>query len=155
MTQTEVLLIIIGGIFVIEALSVLIQVFSFKTFGTPGPADGAAPSPLRDDGLVGDQDHAPLLDHRRRLQRHRLRDLPAVDRRLEEVRFFRCKQVPGLVEKYSKVEYVHSSKARPPLPEGPFLVVGLARSGVAAASALKAHGQAVFGVDSGEPEGLV
>ena len=33
MTQTEVLLIVIGGIFVIEALSVLIQVFSFKTFG--------------------------------------------------------------------------------------------------------------------------
>ncbi|HEV2727100.1 MAG TPA: phospho-N-acetylmuramoyl-pentapeptide-transferase, partial [Solirubrobacterales bacterium] len=32
MTQTEVLLIIIGGIFVIEALSVLLQVFAFKTF---------------------------------------------------------------------------------------------------------------------------
>ena len=33
MTQTEILLIIIGGIFVIEALSVLVQVFSFKSFG--------------------------------------------------------------------------------------------------------------------------
>ncbi|MCB0827981.1 MAG: phospho-N-acetylmuramoyl-pentapeptide-transferase, partial [Solirubrobacterales bacterium] len=33
MTQTEVLLIVIGGIFVIEALSVLVQVFSFKAFG--------------------------------------------------------------------------------------------------------------------------
>ena len=32
MTQTEVLLIILGGIFVIEALSVAIQVFSFKAF---------------------------------------------------------------------------------------------------------------------------
>ena len=32
MTQTEVLLIILGGIFVVEALSVLIQVFSFQTF---------------------------------------------------------------------------------------------------------------------------
>jgi phospho-N-acetylmuramoyl-pentapeptide-transferase len=32
MTQTEVLLIIIGGIFVIEALSVLLQVASFKAF---------------------------------------------------------------------------------------------------------------------------
>jgi phospho-N-acetylmuramoyl-pentapeptide-transferase len=32
MTQTEVLLIIIGGIFVIEALSVLLQVFSFRVF---------------------------------------------------------------------------------------------------------------------------
>src|ERR687894_220376 len=32
MTHTEVLLLIIGGIFVIEALSVLIQVFSFQRF---------------------------------------------------------------------------------------------------------------------------
>lgn len=52
------------------------------------------------------------------------------------------------------MEYVRSSKARPPLPEGPFLVVGLARSGIAAARALKAHGQEVFGVDAGEPSGL-
>jgi phospho-N-acetylmuramoyl-pentapeptide-transferase len=33
MTQTEVLLIILGGIFVVEALSVLIQVFWYKTRG--------------------------------------------------------------------------------------------------------------------------
>jgi phospho-N-acetylmuramoyl-pentapeptide-transferase len=32
MTQTEVLLILLGGIFVIEALSVVIQVFSFQAF---------------------------------------------------------------------------------------------------------------------------
>ncbi len=32
MTKTEILLIVIGGIFVIEALSVIIQVFSFQTF---------------------------------------------------------------------------------------------------------------------------
>ena len=32
MTQTEILLIILGGIFVIEALSVAVQVFAFKTF---------------------------------------------------------------------------------------------------------------------------
>jgi phospho-N-acetylmuramoyl-pentapeptide-transferase len=32
MTQTEVLLIVIGGVFVIEALSVLVQVISFKSF---------------------------------------------------------------------------------------------------------------------------
>jgi UDP-N-acetylmuramoylalanine--D-glutamate ligase len=40
---------------------------------------------------------------------------------------------------------------RPPLPEGPFLIVGLARSGVAAARMLRAHGE-VMGVDSGRPE---
>src|SRR5207249_3618365 len=32
MTKTEVLLILLGGIFVVEALSVLIQAFSFQTF---------------------------------------------------------------------------------------------------------------------------
>ena len=43
-------------------------------------------------------------------------------------------------------------KPRPPLPGGPYLVVGLARSGVAAALALRARGEEVVGVDSGEPE---
>jgi UDP-N-acetylmuramoylalanine--D-glutamate ligase len=38
---------------------------------------------------------------------------------------------------------------RPPLPPGPFLVVGLARSGVAAAIALRATGATVSGCDSG------
>ena len=33
MTKTELLLLLIGGIFVIEALSVMIQVFAFKYFG--------------------------------------------------------------------------------------------------------------------------
>jgi UDP-N-acetylmuramoylalanine--D-glutamate ligase len=42
---------------------------------------------------------------------------------------------------------------RPPLPEGPFLVVGLARSGQAAARLLAARGEAVVGVDSGTPPG--
>jgi UDP-N-acetylmuramoylalanine--D-glutamate ligase len=43
-------------------------------------------------------------------------------------------------------------KPRPPLPEGPFLVVGLARSGAAIASVLAARGETVLGVDSGSPE---
>ena len=43
-------------------------------------------------------------------------------------------------------------KARPPLPEGPFLVVGLARSGAAVAHLLRNRGERVIGVDSGEPE---
>src|SRR4051812_49541800 len=38
---------------------------------------------------------------------------------------------------------------RPPLPDGPALVVGLARSGVAAALVLRARGVAVAGCDSG------
>ena len=44
-------------------------------------------------------------------------------------------------------------KPRPELPEGPFLVVGLARSGQAVARLLAGIGEAVRGVDSGHPEG--
>jgi UDP-N-acetylmuramoylalanine--D-glutamate ligase len=43
-------------------------------------------------------------------------------------------------------------KPRPPLPGGPYLVVGLARSGVAAALALRARGEEVIGCDAGAPE---
>ena len=40
-------------------------------------------------------------------------------------------------------------KARPPLPGGPYLVVGLARSGISAALALRARGEEVIGCDAG------
>ncbi|MBV9818655.1 MAG: UDP-N-acetylmuramoyl-L-alanine--D-glutamate ligase [Solirubrobacterales bacterium] len=41
------------------------------------------------------------------------------------------------------------SRPRPPLPGGPYLVVGLARSGIAAALALRARGEEVIGCDAG------
>ncbi|MBA3302062.1 MAG: UDP-N-acetylmuramoyl-L-alanine--D-glutamate ligase, partial [Thermoleophilaceae bacterium] len=41
-------------------------------------------------------------------------------------------------------------KERPALPPAPYLVVGLARSGLAAAAMLRPHGE-VIGVDSGQP----
>jgi UDP-N-acetylmuramoylalanine--D-glutamate ligase len=44
-------------------------------------------------------------------------------------------------------------KPRPPLPVGPYLVVGLARSGAAAARFLAGRGEDVTGVDSGHPDG--
>jgi len=43
-------------------------------------------------------------------------------------------------------------KPRPPLPAGPFLVVGLARSGCAAARFLVGRGEEVAGVDSKHPD---
>jgi UDP-N-acetylmuramoylalanine--D-glutamate ligase len=46
------------------------------------------------------------------------------------------------------------SKLRPELPEGPFLVVGLARSGQAMARLLAGLGGDVVGVDSGHPDGV-
>ncbi len=42
-------------------------------------------------------------------------------------------------------------RARPAIPAGPYLVVGLARSGVAAARALRARGERVIGLDSSAP----
>jgi UDP-N-acetylmuramoylalanine--D-glutamate ligase len=42
-------------------------------------------------------------------------------------------------------------KPRPPLPDGPYLIVGLARSGAAAGLALRAREQTVIGVDAGHP----
>jgi UDP-N-acetylmuramoylalanine--D-glutamate ligase len=43
--------------------------------------------------------------------------------------------------------------ARPRIPAGPYLVVGLARSGVAAALALRERGEEVLGLDAGAPQG--
>jgi UDP-N-acetylmuramoylalanine--D-glutamate ligase len=45
-------------------------------------------------------------------------------------------------------------KPRSELPPGPYLIVGLARSGVAAALALRARGERVIGVDRGAPAEL-
>ena len=45
-------------------------------------------------------------------------------------------------------------KPRPDLPPGPYLIVGLARSGIAAALALRTRGEEVLGVDAGVPGGL-
>ena len=93
-----------------------------------GVPDGPDPPPLRDDGLVGDQDHPALLDRRGHLLGDRIHAVPAVDR----------------------------MSARPALPPGPYLVVGLRRSGLAAARMLAPHGE-VIGVDSGDvepPEGF-
>ena len=78
MTKTEVLLIILGGIFVIEALSVLIQVFSFQTFRKRVFLMAPIHHHFELAGLVGDEDHPALLDRRRGLQRDRLHALPAV-----------------------------------------------------------------------------
>jgi UDP-N-acetylmuramoylalanine--D-glutamate ligase len=44
------------------------------------------------------------------------------------------------------------TKPRPSLPAGPFLVVGLARSGAAIAALLAERGETVLGVDSDTPE---
>ena len=47
LTRTELLLVILGGLFVIITLSVIIQVGFFKTDRQTGVPDGAAAAPLR------------------------------------------------------------------------------------------------------------
>ena len=64
MTKTEVLLLIIGGIFVIEALSVADPGLLVPALPQARVPDGADPPPLRADGVVRDQDHPALLDRR-------------------------------------------------------------------------------------------
>jgi UDP-N-acetylmuramoylalanine--D-glutamate ligase len=47
---------------------------------------------------------------------------------------------------------VSDSRPRPDLPPGPYLVVGLARSGQAAVRLLARRGETVIGIDRGAPE---
>ena len=71
--KQELLLFLVGGLFVIEALSVILQVASFKLHRQAHLPHGAAPPPLRARRLEGAADHHPLLDrrlHLRALQPH-------------------------------------------------------------------------------------
>ncbi len=65
-TKHELVLAIIGGLFVLETVSVVVQVVSFKTTGRRVFRDGAAAPSLREEGLGRAHHRHPLLDHRRR-----------------------------------------------------------------------------------------
>ena len=62
LTKAELLLPLIGGIYVVEAGSVIIQVGLVQAHRAARVPDGAAAPPLRDEGMGGAQDHRPLLD---------------------------------------------------------------------------------------------
>ncbi len=69
--KQELLLPIVGGVFVLEALSVIIQVASFKLTGKRDLQDGAAAPPLRIDWLERAESDHPISDrgdHLRALQ---------------------------------------------------------------------------------------
>ena len=114
MTKTEVLLLVTGGIFVVEALSVLIQVIAFQRF-------------RKRVFLM-----APVHHHF---------ELLAWSETKIILRFW-------IVAAISRGDRLHALPAvdqlmrqRPPLPHGPYLVVGPARSGAAAARMLREHGE--------------
>ena len=66
--KQELLLVIVGGVFVLEAASVILQVGSFKMHRPAHLQDGAAASPLRAHWLERAEGHHPLPDHRDRLR---------------------------------------------------------------------------------------
>ena len=61
--RQEIVLLIMGGVFVVETLSVMIQVASFKLTGEARLPHGAAASSLRTEGLEGEPGRGALLDH--------------------------------------------------------------------------------------------
>ena len=127
-TDTEILLLLIAGIFVIEVLSLIIQVVSFKRTGQARVPDGADPPPLRDEGVVRDEDHGALLDRLRDPLRVRLR---------------------ALLPRLPPVRRALSMSAE--LAGRRVLVVGLARSGKAAArGAARRRARRVVGYDRDE-----
>ncbi len=76
----DLLLVVIGGLFVIVTLSVVIQVISFRVFHRRVFLHGPPPPPLRADGLARDHGDRPVLDPGRAVRRprpgHLLRGLP-------------------------------------------------------------------------------
>ncbi len=60
--KQEILLLFIGGVFVLEALSVILQVGSYKLRRQAYLQDGAPAPSLRGAGLAGVEDHRAVLD---------------------------------------------------------------------------------------------
>ena len=132
--KQELLLITIGGVFVLEALSVILQVASFKLRGQAHLPHGAAAPPFRADRLGGAADHHPLPDHRLRLR--------AVHGHHAEAEMRAAEQPMQLASDEDALELAGKS----------VVVVGLARSGVAAAEFLARRGARVVATDR-KPEG--
>ena len=64
--RQEIVLLIMGGVFVMETVSVMLQVASFKLTGQAHLPHGADPPPFRTQGLAGAARDRALLDHQRR-----------------------------------------------------------------------------------------
>ena len=66
-TKHEIVLGIVGGLFVLETVSVIVQVAVIQADRQARIPDGADPSPFREDRLDRAADRDPVLDHRRHL----------------------------------------------------------------------------------------
>ena len=65
LTGEMLLLILVGGVFVAEALSVILQVSYFKASGASASCDEPAAPSLRTERLAGNHSHDALLGLRR------------------------------------------------------------------------------------------
>jgi UDP-N-acetylmuramyl pentapeptide phosphotransferase/UDP-N-acetylglucosamine-1-phosphate transferase len=63
--RQELVLVVMGGVFVLETVSVMLQVASFKLTGKAHLPHGADPPPLRAQGLARAARDRALLDHQR------------------------------------------------------------------------------------------
>ena len=90
LTKAELLLPLIGGLYVVEALSVIIQVASFKLTGPARLPHGAAAPSLRALGLGRAEDRRPLLDRLVRAGAARAHDAQAAMRRAHDTRLGRA-----------------------------------------------------------------
>ena len=75
MLKVELLLLFVGGIFAVVALSVMLQVLSFKWWGRRIFLIAPLQHHFEMKSLVRDEDHGALLDRQRDLLRGRLRAL--------------------------------------------------------------------------------
>ena len=126
--KQELLLVIVGGVFVLEALSVIVQVASFKLTGKRVFRMAPAAPPLRAHGLERAEG-----DHAFRDPRDHLRAAEPDDVEVEMKRCFRC--CGWQVLKGAMGEFSVSGQR--------VVVVGAARSGVAAARLLVRRGAQV------------
>ena len=62
-SKHELLLLMVGGVFVIEAVSVIFQVLSFKSREEADFSDGAHPSSFRDERMGGAEGRRAAMDY--------------------------------------------------------------------------------------------
>ena len=122
--KQELLLAVVGGVFVIEAVSVILQVLSFKLTGKRHLRDVADPSSFRVERLEGKHRHRALLDS------------------FDRLRAPRARHFLKLTIKCARNDYENKNVA----------VLGAGRSGKAAALLLAEEGAKVTLLDSAPEE---
>ena len=153
--RQELVLLIMGGVFVVETVSVIIQVASFKTDRPAHLPHGADPPSLRAQGLGRAEGDRALLDHHRDFGADRLGELE--DPLMAEGTALAAREI---LERLSRRPRAQSALGREEesvqgTSGAPSLIVGLGATGVSVARYLAALGERVRVIDSrATPPGL-